>query len=98
MVYKWYFSCQLGDGLCHRSHLLREPETTIDEDKTPVWEICCFPLEHFRLPPRFWYPPTDAVEEQGFSALPPPVLITETGDVKIKHQFLVAKKVMFQSP
>ena len=22
--------CQLGDGLCHRSHLLREPETTID--------------------------------------------------------------------
>ena len=30
MVYKWYFSCQLGDGLCHRSHLLGEPETTID--------------------------------------------------------------------
>ena len=25
MVYKWYFSCQLGDGLCHRSHLLGEP-------------------------------------------------------------------------
>ncbi len=25
-----YFSCQLGDGLCHRSHLLGEPETTID--------------------------------------------------------------------
>ena len=21
----WYFSCQLGDGLCHRSHLLGEP-------------------------------------------------------------------------
>ena len=21
MVYKWYFSCQLGDGLCYRSHL-----------------------------------------------------------------------------
>ena len=28
--YKWHFSCQLGDGLCHRSHLLREPKTTID--------------------------------------------------------------------
>ena len=31
--YKWYISgiyCQLGDGLCHRSHLLGEPETTID--------------------------------------------------------------------
>ena len=27
---KWYFSCELGDGLCHRSHLLGEPETTID--------------------------------------------------------------------
>ena len=30
---KWYISgicCQLGDGLCHRSHLLGEPETTID--------------------------------------------------------------------
>ena len=23
-------SCQLGDGLCHRSHLLGEPKTTID--------------------------------------------------------------------
>ena len=30
MVYKWYVSCQLGDGLCHRSHLLREPKTTTD--------------------------------------------------------------------
>ncbi len=31
MVYKWYsIYCQLGDGLCHRSHLLGEPETTID--------------------------------------------------------------------
>ena len=30
MVYKWHFSCQLGDGLCYRSHLLGEPETTID--------------------------------------------------------------------
>ena len=30
MVYKWYFSCQLGDGLCHRSHRLGEPETTIE--------------------------------------------------------------------
>ena len=32
--YKWYSSgiyCQLGDGLCHRSHLLGEPETTIEE-------------------------------------------------------------------
>ena len=29
-VYQWHFSCQLGDGLCHRSHLLGEPETTID--------------------------------------------------------------------
>ena len=25
MVYKWYLYCQLGDGLCHRSHLLGEP-------------------------------------------------------------------------
>ena len=33
-IYKWYISgiyCQLGDGLCHRSHLLGESETTIDE-------------------------------------------------------------------
>ena len=30
MVYKWYFHSQLGDGLCHRSHLLGEPERTID--------------------------------------------------------------------
>ena len=22
-IYMWYFSCQLGDGLCHRSHPLR---------------------------------------------------------------------------
>ena len=29
-ISKWYFSCQLGDGLCHRSHLLGEPETTIE--------------------------------------------------------------------
>ncbi len=41
MVYKWNFSCQLGDGLCHRSHLLGEPETTIDflEDHLPSREI-----------------------------------------------------------
>ena len=37
MVYKWYFSCQLGDGLCHRSHLLGEPETTIDESPDFSW-------------------------------------------------------------
>ena len=30
MVYKWYFSCQLEDGLCHRSHLLGEPEKSVD--------------------------------------------------------------------
>ena len=28
---KWHFSCQLRDGLCHRSHLSREPETTIEK-------------------------------------------------------------------
>ena len=32
--YKWYISgkktCQLGDGLCHRSHLLGEPKTEAD--------------------------------------------------------------------
>ena len=43
MVYKWHFSCQLGDGLCYRSHLLGEPETTIDwlgkkmSTKNPRW-------------------------------------------------------------
>ena len=32
MVYKWYISCQLGDGLCYRSHLLGGTiSTTIDK-------------------------------------------------------------------
>ena len=33
-IYKCYISgtyCQLGDGLCHRSHLLRQPKTTIEK-------------------------------------------------------------------
>ena len=57
MVYKWHFSCQLGDGLCHRSHLLGEPETTIDKllvmdgfDGRPWatslwWKVCKRPLD-----------------------------------------------------
>ena len=35
MVYKWHVSCQLGDGLRYRSHLLGEPETTIDNRHIP---------------------------------------------------------------
>ena len=30
---KWYISCQLGGYYNHRSHLLREPETTVDQDE-----------------------------------------------------------------
>ena len=55
MVYKWHFSCQLGDGLCHRSHLLREPETTIDVRETDFNDMKCwvgFPI--YAEIPRFF--------------------------------------------
>ena len=32
MVYKWFFSCQLGDYISP-NHLLREPETAIETMK-----------------------------------------------------------------
>ena len=48
-----YFSCQLGDGLCHLSHLLGEPETTIDvmEDlrfeATKMWPFVALWIRNF---------------------------------------------------
>ena len=40
--YKWYFSCQLGDGLCHRSHLLGEPASqplTFYITQNSLWKL-----------------------------------------------------------
>ena len=39
MVYKWYILPIGGDGLCYRSHLLGEPETTIEHGLVFVVEV-----------------------------------------------------------
>ena len=50
MVYKWYFSCQLGEfSMPPTSHLLGEPETTIDLGLITLQGTITYPL-----PRQFW--------------------------------------------